>query len=270
MRSLAQLREQFDVERELALALWQAPPDVRRSMYPAVYAELFRRVSHHPHNVRRHDPVAARKHVEAQLAILSPHINNNSRVLEIGAGDGSFAAAAAQHVAQYVAVDVATDHVQVDAANCTFHACDGVTFDVPPGTIDVAYSYQVVEHLHPDDVIEQTAAIYNVLAPKGTYVCVTPHAYMGPSDISRFFSHRPLALHLHEYTNKELARIFTEVGFSRVFCQVSLKIRQVLFPVWVVGALEGSLGWMPHRLRRRLTQHVPLRPILSICMVGIK
>src|SRR6266436_5126674 len=50
LRSEAQLREHYLIERELADRLRCAGPAERRTLYPLVYDELFRRVPAHPMN----------------------------------------------------------------------------------------------------------------------------------------------------------------------------------------------------------------------------
>src|SRR5678816_1132297 len=46
-RTVAQLWEQYQVEKELAARLRDAPPLERRKLYSSVYDELFRRIPHH-------------------------------------------------------------------------------------------------------------------------------------------------------------------------------------------------------------------------------
>jgi len=47
---------------------------------------------------------------------------------------------------------------------------------VPASTVDLAYSNQVMEHLHVEDGLEQVRNIYNALVPGGAFVCVTQTA----------------------------------------------------------------------------------------------
>jgi len=68
---------------------------------------------------------------------------------------------------------------------------DGREIPVPDGTIDVAYSNQLMEHLHPDDAVEQVTNIFRSLAPGGVYICLTQHRLLGPADISANFDEVP-------------------------------------------------------------------------------
>ena len=83
-------------------------------------------------------------------------------------------------------------------ANCKLVLSDGLTVAVPEGSIDVAYSNQLMEHLHPDDAVEQLHNVYRALKPGGAYICITPNALWGPHDVSRRFDREPTGFHLKE------------------------------------------------------------------------
>jgi Methyltransferase domain len=51
---------------------------------------------------------------------------------------------------------------------------DGIEILVPPGSVTLAYSNQVLEHLHPDDADEHFRSVYAVLGLGGRCVCLTP------------------------------------------------------------------------------------------------
>ena len=81
-------------------------------------------------------------------------------------------------------------------------------------TIDMAYSNQLVEHLHPDDIFDQTKNILNILKNKGRYVCITPNKLSGPHDISKYFDDVATGFHLKEYTTRELIRLQKKSDFQ--------------------------------------------------------
>ena len=88
---------------------------------------------------------------------------------------------------------------------------------VPDGSVDVAYSNQLMEHLHPDDAQAQLADIHRALGPGGCYVCVTPRpAPPAPGDVSMYFDEVARGFHLREYTVGELRAMFRRVGFRRI------------------------------------------------------
>jgi hypothetical protein len=75
----------------------------------------------------------------------------------------------------------------------------------------------VVEHIHPDDLLEHFRGVLAILADGGRYIFSTPHRFAGPSDVSRVFRQDiPLGMHLKEYTYRELIGLLKQAGFTRV------------------------------------------------------
>lgn len=64
--------------------------------------------------------------------------------------------------------------------NLTLVICDGCTIPLPPNTVDVVYSNQLIEHVHPDDLVQQLGSVRSVLRQNGTYLCVTPNRLNRP------------------------------------------------------------------------------------------
>jgi len=69
-------------------------------------------------------------------------------------------------------------------ANSGFVCTSGVAIDLVAGSVDLAYSNQFTEHLHPDDLTWQLREIHRVLHPGGAYLCRAPSRLRGPHDIS--------------------------------------------------------------------------------------
>jgi len=59
-------------------------------------------------------------------------------------------------------------------ANFTLIISDGCSIPAQRNSVDVAYSNQLMEHLHPDDALEQVHNVLDVLKPGGVYICITP------------------------------------------------------------------------------------------------
>jgi len=255
-RNPDQLREHYEVEKELANRLRLAPSDERRELYRSVYDELFRRVPTHPQVTRRDaDPAVAAASVAAQVEILAPLLRPTSTFLEVGAGDCALSAAIAPRVGKVYAVDVSEEVTR------------GVTL---PASVDVVYSNQLMEHLHPDDALEQIRNIYDCLRPGGAYVCITPHRLTGPHDISAYFDDTPSGFHLKEYTISELVSLFGRVGFSSVKVLVGARGRFVQMRPWLAQSLEALLGRLPVRVRRYLAQRLHLNVVLGIRVLARK
>ncbi len=196
----------------------------------------------------------------------------NATYLEIGPGDCALAVEAARRVRQAFAVDVSREiaagvHL---LKNLELAISDGSSIPVPPGTIDVAYSDQLMEHLHPDDAAAQLQNILASLVPGGVYICITPNRWSGPHDVSRYFDEEATGFHLHEYTVGELAPMFREVGFRSVEALVGSGGAHIRTPAVVISSLERLLEMLPEKFGRKLARQLPLRVILGAKVVARK
>ena len=126
--------------------------------------------------------------------------------------------ALAEQVRQVYGLDVSetiTQRVSLPS-NFKLILSDGTSVPLPPESVDVAYSNQLMEHLHPDDALEQLEGIWCALRPGGVYICITPNGLSGPHDISAHFDSVATGFHLKEYTVAELSQLFRKVGFRKV------------------------------------------------------
>src|SRR5437870_1414111 len=69
-RTPQQIREHYDVERELAARLRHASKRERRELYARLYDELFRRVPHHSQLTQKSSPEQAARAVTRQMRFL--------------------------------------------------------------------------------------------------------------------------------------------------------------------------------------------------------
>ena len=249
-RTLAQLQEHYQIEKELADRLRHATKEERRSLYSSVYDERLRRIPHHPLLAQAEDSEAQLRAVSPQMRLLRPFLHPQTVFLEVGPGDCALSLAVAQRVKKVYAVDVSAGLVQASRypANFELRLSDGINIPVPANRVHVAYSNQMMEHLHPEDALEQLQHIYEALVPGGVYLCITPNRLSGPWDISRHFDQVATGFHLKEYKLAELAAIFRAAGFARVETFLSylgyrLSPRLPLFPFsWLESALERTPG----------------------------
>jgi len=269
-RDPARVRAHYEIERSLAERLRRASKQERRELYPALYDELMRRVDDHPlrHAVRSPEEIASS--VAYHQNMLAPFLQPGSVFLEIGAGDCSLSLAVAREVKQVYAIDVSTEATAqiVPPPNFKLVISDGTSIPVPAGSVDLAFSNQLMEHLHPDDALEQLREIYTALAPGGRYLCATPNRLNGPHDISRGFDATATGLHLHEYTVRELVPIMKRAGFRLV--QIYYPSRHLRASAVPVEVLESLLETLPASLRWKLASREPLRQILTIRLVATK
>lgn len=270
-RAPALVREHYEVERELSDRLRYATREERRALYGSVYDELFQRVPHHPQNTRKSRPELTQAGLGPQLRLLAPYLRPETVLLEIGPGDCALSMAIAAKVRQVYGLDVSaeiTRRVTVPS-NFKLILSDGVSVPLPPASVDVAYSNQLMEHLHPDDALDQLQNIYRALRPGGVYICITPNRVNGPHDISQYFDSVATGFHLKEYTIAELSQLFRAVGFREVKTLLGRRGACVPTPIWPAVAGEAILELLPFKARILLGRTVG-RAFLGVRLRGTK
>jgi len=262
------LRRHFRIECELADRLRQADKDERKTLYREVYDELFRRVD------LAGNAEAQRAQVGLLLALLEPFIDGAASFLEIGAGSCELSLELARRLKRVWAVDAVDPGFEDPPSGFSFVASDALEVSIPAGSVDVALSCHLVEHLHPDDLQNHLAEVSSKLKTGGLYVAITPNRLYGPHDISRNFSRTPLGFHLREYTHIELAAEMRRAGFSPVQVIGRLGERPGSKGWGRVTAAERMLGVLPFALRRglldRAPRSAPFRPLEQVKLVGTK
>jgi SAM-dependent methyltransferase len=263
------IRHQYRIEHELADRLRGADKRSRQKLYACVYNELFRRVPDHPQLQMKLDRGAEAAETARQFLLLKPFLNPTTTYLEIGAGSCALATQVSKRVHNAYALDVSdeitgTIHLP---PNLQLIISDGTSIPVPANSVDLAYSNQLMEHLHPDDALEQLRNIAQALAPNGKYVCITPNKLCGPHDISRDFDDVATGLHLREYDNRELMEIFSQAGFHRFYAVLS----------WGSIVIPWSMPLMPFRWFERALSLIPVsarrraaRLLLAVKLVAVK
>ncbi len=261
------IRHHYLVERELADRLRNAPSQQRPALYRETYDELFRRVADHPQHTRAANPDTRREAVERQARYVTRYLDSTSHFLEIGGGDCALSRRLSSSVERVTVAEVSPEIVPDDLPpNVEVRMTDGTA--IPAEHIDVAFSNQLMEHLHPDDAERQLHNIYAALRPGGRYVCVTPNRLVGPHDVSMYFDHVATGFHLREYTNRELAALMREAGFRRVVGALPHGSGATEYPVWTIGLIEQALRFVPPRLRRKLPEAV--KRLLNLRLVAMK
>jgi SAM-dependent methyltransferase len=274
-RSVEQIKEHYQVEKELAHRLLSSTKAEREHLYTDLYDELYSRISHHPRWTRKSDPKISAWIVSQRMKLLKGYLSPEITYLEVGPGDCSLSIEVSKLVKKVYAVDVSTEVTknQVFPENLDFVLSNGCNIPIEHNTVHIAYSHQMMEHLHPDDAQDQLKEIYNALVPGGRYICITPNRLSGPHDISKYFDEVATGFHLKEYTVTELYQLFLKVGFSKVFWikskdELNFKIPLSLFTVFFIQLTETLLGWLPFHLRRKIAS----TPFLfrGMTVMGIK
>jgi SAM-dependent methyltransferase len=267
-RSAAQIREHYQIERELAARLRGATRDERRGLYKELYDELFQRVPDHPQLNARESTEQRRAAAERQARFLVSLSPRRPVVIEVGAGDCQTSLALAPLAERVYAVDVSneiTGRVE-PPRNFELVLSDGCSIPVPPASADLVFSNQLMEHLHPDDAVEQLRNICAALKPGGGYFCVTPNRMSGPHDISQYFDREATGFHLHEYRLAELVTLCRNAGFTSFRTYVGKDGRYLRMPLAAVEAAERSASVLP----RRAAKFAPFRILLGLRLLAIK
>jgi hypothetical protein len=261
-RSTDSLRHHFEVEREIARRLMAADREGRREIYRTMYDELFERVPDHPRLTRRSDPARTEAANREKMAWLAPFLRDGMVVGEFAPGDCMFARSLAPRVERIIGIDISDQRGPVDFPdNFELMVYDGYELPLSDDLLDLMFSDQLLEHLHPEDTKHHLELVRSKLRPGGCYLIRTPHALTGPHDISKHFSEYPEGFHLKEWTYTELIRLLKQVGFRRVRTYISIRSRARRLPKLYFNAVEFLLKPLPRGLQRSLG-HVLLKQVL--------
>jgi SAM-dependent methyltransferase len=189
---------------------------------------------------------------------LRPFLNRTQTFLEIAPGDCALALAVCQYAREVIAADISDQSAPAARRPDNFRLVvyDGYHLNLPPASVDLAFSYQFLEHVHPEDVADHFQLMLRLLRPGGVYVLATPHRFSGPHDISAFFSDTPQGFHLREWTYTELRAALLENGFARVCPYRAGRLRTADFWDALERGLERVWGMFPRPWQRRLSRRL--------------
>ena len=155
-------------------------------------------------------------------AFLLEHVSAGDRVLDLGCGDGAFAAALVQAGAAVTGVDVAAEAVRrarVRAPQARIEqVAEGAALPLAEDAFDVVWAGEVLEHVA--DVVGLLAEVRRVLRWGGTLLVTTPNlprvaialeALRGAPLEQRL---DPRADHLRFFTARTLAALLRDAGFA--------------------------------------------------------
>jgi ubiquinone/menaquinone biosynthesis C-methylase UbiE len=273
--TIEQIKDHYEIEKELASRLRNSTREERQQLYTSVYDELFKRVPYHPQLTQKLSTEDSARFVGLSMRFLRRFLNPNSIFLEVGPGDCSLSLEVAKHVRKVYAVDVSNEITKGlnFPQNFELVISDGVSIPVAENSINIVYSDQLMEHLHPDDAIDQLQNIYKVLIPGGLYICSTPNQLSGPHDVSMCFDEVATGFHLKEYLVNELYNLFRQAGFSKVslyksYKQISVKIPLLPITVFMLKRCEEIISRLPFPLRRKIANLLIL--FRGMTVVGTK
>lgn len=241
------------MERALAGRLRAASTRAERAaVYETMYDELFAQVPDHPRLAGGKSPAQIEAINDIKMRLVAPFLRPDMRVVDVGSGDCTFAFRLCRRVRAVVGLDISdASQTAADAPdNFELVVYDGFHLPETFGTVDLAFSDQLVEHLHPDDAEWHFRMIGDVLAPGGVYLFRTPHHHSGPHDVSRFFTRgEPEGFHLKEWTFGEIGPVLKRAGYRRVSVFWSARGRSLPLPLGLVAPLERMVGAWPRPAR---------------------
>lgn len=181
-----------------------------------------------------------------RLRALAEHVEPGMRVLDVGCGEGRFAAALAQVGAHVVGIDVAEEPLRRARERHPGLELRRVGEDEawPFGesSFDLVWAGEVIEHVA--DTAAWLSELRRVLRSGGSLLLSTPEtgrlelllaALCGPAFARRF---DPLGDHLRFYSRATLTRLIEDFGFHDV------RVRSL-------GRLPGRRGLWLHAVRSR-------------------
>jgi SAM-dependent methyltransferase len=259
-RTLEQVRRHYEAESSIAAELKEANREQRKKLFPVLYDELFAKVPDHPRNKPRKGADEVRASNRKKLQLLKGHLNNLTVFVEFGPGDGHFSSEVCKHVKKVYAADISDQRLEKlhVPANFEFIIYDGFDLDIESDSVDVAFSDQLIEHLHPEDIEDHFRLVKRILRNGGSYIFRTPHAFFGPHDISKYFSDEPEGFHLKEWTYSEVEEILKRVSFTSWdgFWRINKELNKkyVRIPFCYFKTAEAVLEWLPKKPRRFLSR----------------
>ena len=271
-RTPEQIREHYEIEKILANKLRNSTREERQYLYTTLYDELFRRVPLHPQLTQKADSKSQYAIVSIRMRLLKRFLNNESTFLEVGAGDCALSLEVAKYVKTVYAVDVSEHitHNELLPQNFNLIISDGCSIPVSENSISIAYSDQLLEHLHPEDALDHLQNIYKVLCPGGIYICITPNRFCGPHDVSKYYDDIATGFHLKEYTVTELRDLFRRVGFVDIDSYIWGKGIYIKFPLFISTLIEKFLSVLRFPLRRKIAKALIFRKLLNVAILGKK
>ena len=260
-------------ETELATKLRSASREQRMSLYGEVYDAY---TQAYPEAMPETEDGHLSPDIAYELVFAKKFMASDMVVAEVGPGRCAFARALADHCKMVYGIDV-TDLSPAGSMPANFRhvRTDGVHISLPDQSVDIVVSNQLMEHLHPDDAVDQLQEIARILRVGGHYICITPNRLHGPHDSSARFNDLPCPIvdgtyvangfHLKEYTNAELCALFRAAGFRKWQTFAGARGKYLQAPVGLMNFAEQLFRRVPVDLRKRSRL---LRMLLGVRIVG--
>lgn len=253
-----QVLRHYEVEKSIADRLKKTTREERKIIYPTIYKELFEKVPSHSRRVVTANNITTARNNRNKMGLIQKYLNRNSVFIEFGSGDCEFAISVCERVKSVFAVDISDQRQRLNnlPENFKLVIFDGYDLDTGKDFADLAFSDQVIEHIHPDDTLAHFKLVNSVLRRKGIYFFRTPHRYSGPHDISRYFSDVAEGFHLKEWTYGELIKVLKNAGFSSYTSFWYGKGIRIRIPTTFFVFSENILKRVPRVIRKKVARYL--------------
>tara|TARA_B110000285_G_scaffold233909_1_gene309134 strand:- start:951 stop:1811 length:861 start_codon:yes stop_codon:yes gene_type:complete len=268
-----QINQMYESEIKHSNRLRISDPIKRRLLYEKVYEDYYSELPFHPAFKLKEDAKTRNNRLEFQLYKIKALLNKKEIFVEIGAGDCSLSINIAPYVSKVYALEISETYASQEKKlpdNLEIKIFDGFKFPFSESEIDFIYSNQLMEHLHPDDAIDQLKSIFFSLKKGGRYMCITPNRLIGPGDISGYFGYEPIGFHLKEYTDLELRTLLQSVGFKKIKFQSIIKGKSIYIPFFIKWSIEKYFSKISKIKREKLLKNRIINILFNTAIIAQK
>ena len=179
-------------------------------------------------------------------------------LVEMAPGDCRLGHAACGLCKRVIGVDISDQRSSPEESPENFELIvyDGYQLDLPDESANIVFSYQFLEHLHPDDVDPHFKTIRRILKPGGLYIFDTPHRFSGPHDVSGHFGDTLECFHFQEWTCREMRSLLRRHGFGQSWVFRRGKLHTSFLVNFANDTAEWVTGLLPRAVRKRVSQRL--------------
>jgi len=211
------IQKHWNLEVELARRLIKSSPETRWETSRSVYTRFYRELPWL--NEATSCPRDSKERENKFIELVGP---SPMKIYEIGSGTGDLLFRLAETGHDCRGCDITAERGESQSRKhprLNYGTCDGVHLHrfEKENQYDVVISSNVLEHLHPDDLMPHLRSVTRILKKGGRYILKTPHALFGPNGIESLLGVRcHVGLHLKEYCITDLRKAAGPAGFERL------------------------------------------------------
>jgi len=254
-RNYEQIRNHYLVEKSIAQRLKSANKEGRMDIYSTMYQELFEKVPDHPRLTRKNPEDLSKRARKFKYSVVKRMLKKSSVVVEFAPGNCRFSFEISRFVRHVYGVDISDQrrNSDINPSNFTLIIYNGFDLsEIEDNSIDIVFSDQLIEHIHPEDVECHFQLVKRILKPGGKYIFRTPHSLTGPHDMSRYFSDEPECFHLKEWKYQEIKKLVKAIRYSKFYTYWSAKGVTVRVPYIYFMVCESMFRFLPRRKFRNV------------------